>query len=299
MNTITSNLWFDINAEEAVKYYVRLFPNSKVSKTSYYPKEGFETHRMPEGTVMTIAFELDGQNFIALNGGPHFKFNPSVSFFVILKTRKEIDKLWNELSTGGQILMKLDKYDWSEKYGWIQDKFGLSWQLLLGDRKNYPQSISPSLLFTGRQKNKAESAIYHYSSIFKNSEIISMEKYGSEGPGLEGTVMFSQFKLNNKIFMAMDSPIDHPFVFNEAVSFIINCETQEEVDYYWTKLADGGVESMCGWLKDKFDISWQVVPNRLAELVGSSDREKSGRAMRAMLQMKKIVISDLEKAYNG
>ena len=162
MQKITSNLWFDTQAEEAANYYTGIFKNSKIIKTSHYGKEGQEIHKMPEGTVMTVEFELEGQKFTGLNGGPLFKFN-------------------------------------------------------------------------------------------------------------------------------------------EAVSFIVNCDTHEEVDYYWEKLKQGGDEKdqVCGWLKDKFGLSWQIVPTVLSDLLTNKDEEKSGRAMRAMLQMKKLDIKALEKAFNG
>lgn len=160
MPKITPSLWFDKNAEEAVDFYVSIFPNSKIGNITYYSKEGFEIHHMPEGSVLTVEFELDGKSFLALNGGPVFKFN-------------------------------------------------------------------------------------------------------------------------------------------EAVSFIIECKDQEEVDYYWEKLSAVPESEQCGWLKDKFGLSWQVTPKILNQMLADPDKEKAGRVMKAMLQMKKIVIADLEKAAEG
>jgi len=159
---ITSNLWFDKQAEEAVKYYLTIFRNSRINRMSYYGKEGHDIHKMPEGMIMTIDFELEGSNFTALNGGPVFKFN-------------------------------------------------------------------------------------------------------------------------------------------EAVSFVINCDSQEEIDYYWDKLTAGGDEraQQCGWLKDKFGVSWQVVPTILADMQTGNNSEKTERVMKAMMQMKKLNIDALEKAYEG
>jgi predicted 3-demethylubiquinone-9 3-methyltransferase (glyoxalase superfamily) len=162
MQKITSNLWFDNEAEEAAKFYTGIFKNSKIGRISRYGEEGFEIHKRPAGSVMTVEFFLDGQTFIALNGGPYFKFT-------------------------------------------------------------------------------------------------------------------------------------------EAVSFVVNCDNQEEVDYYWNKLSEGGDEKaqMCGWLKDKYGLSWQVVPTILPDMLSDYKSEKSARAMRAMLQMKKLDIAALEEAYNG
>jgi len=159
---ISANLWFDKQGEDAAKFYVSVFKNSKIGKISRYGKAGFDVHKMPEGTVMTVEFELEGQTFVALNGGP-------------------------------------------------------------------------------------------------------------------------------------------VFAFSEAISFIVNCETQEEIDYYWQKLGEGGDEKarQCGWLKDKFGLSWQIVPHVLREMMTDPDTAKSGRAMSAMLKMKKLNIAELERAFNG
>lgn len=162
MQKITSNLWFDMQAEEAAQLYTSIFKNSKIGRKTYYGKEGFEIHKMPEGTVMVIEFWLEDQSFTALNGGPIFKFN-------------------------------------------------------------------------------------------------------------------------------------------EAISFVVNCSTQEEVDYYWDKLKEGGDEKaqVCGWLKDKFGVSWQIVPTLLPDMISDPDHKKSQRVMKAMLQMKKIDIAALQQAYHG
>ena len=162
MQKITSNLWFDNNAEDAAKYYTSIFNNSKILRISRYGKEGFEIHKMPEGTVMTVEFELEGQKFVGLNGGPLFQFS-------------------------------------------------------------------------------------------------------------------------------------------EAISFIVNCETQDELDYYWNKLSQGGdVKSQqCGWLKDKFGLSWQITPTILSDMLTDKDQKKSQRAMKAMMQMKKLDIQKLEEAFEG
>jgi predicted 3-demethylubiquinone-9 3-methyltransferase (glyoxalase superfamily) len=162
MQKITSNLWFDTQAEEAVKFYCSVFKNAKVGRVTYYGKEGFDVHKMPEGAVMTIQFWLEKQEFMALNGGPLFEFN-------------------------------------------------------------------------------------------------------------------------------------------EAISFIVNCEDQEEINYYWEKLSEGGDKraQQCGWLKDKFGLSWQIVPTTLQKMFGSADKERTESVMKAMLQMKKLEIEKLERAFNN
>ncbi|MGI8952693.1 MAG: VOC family protein [Chitinophagaceae bacterium] len=291
---ITRFLWFDGNAEEAANFYTSVFNNSEIIDTALNP-EGSPAGA--PGTVLTEGFNIFGQQFVALNGGPEFKFNPSISFMVNCKTEKQVDELWNKLFEGGKALMPLDKYPFSEKYGWLQDKYGLSWQLILSQGE-IAQPIIPSLLFAGQVCGKAEEAIKFYTSIFEASKVGNIFRYGAnQQPDKEGTVAFADFNLQGEWFAVMDSAREHNFTFNEAVSFSINCESQKEVDYYWEKLSsEGGKESQCGWLKDKYGVSWQVTPTVLPKLLQSNDREKAKRAMQAMLKMKKIIIADLEQA---
>src|SRR4030042_2602904 len=132
---ITPHLWFDNQAEEAVNFYVSLFKNSRIGSVARYGEEAAKVSGMPKGTVMNVAFELEGQEFMALNGGPVFKFTPAVSFLVACETKEEVDALWGRLSQGGTALMELGEYPFSEKYGWTQDRYGLSWQVMfMGDR---------------------------------------------------------------------------------------------------------------------------------------------------------------------
>jgi predicted 3-demethylubiquinone-9 3-methyltransferase (glyoxalase superfamily) len=152
------------------------------------------------------------------------------------------------------------------------------------------QKITPFLWFD----DKAEEAMNFYVSIFKNSKILSVARYGEAGPGPKGTVMTGKFQLAGQDFVALNG--GPHFKFTEAISFVIDCETQEEVDEYWEKLSEGGEESQCGWLKDKYGLSWQVVPRILIQLLQDKDAKKSQRVMKAMLQMKKIDIETLKQA---
>jgi len=153
--------------------------------------------------------------------------------------------------------------------------------------------ITPCLWFD----TEGEAAAQHYTSIFPNSRILEVARYGSAGPRPEGTVMTVSFELDGRKFVALNGGPD--FTFNEAVSFQVGCESQEEVDRFWSKLSEGGEEGPCGWLKDRFGLSWQIVPNALSELLADPDREKSQRVMAAMLQMGKIEIEALERAAAG
>jgi predicted 3-demethylubiquinone-9 3-methyltransferase (glyoxalase superfamily) len=292
MQKITPFLWFDNNAEEAANFYVSLFGNSRVMTVNRFEEAG----PAPNSTVMTVGFQLEGQEFTALNGGPHFKITPAVSLFVTCETPQEIDDLWRKLSEGGTVLMELNKYPFSVKFGWVADKFGLSWQLNLA---SFPQKITPCLMFVGEQSGKAEEAMNFYASLFESSGIDRMERYTADERGIEGTVKHGVVSLDGQKFITMDGGTEHPFTFTEATSFVVNCKTQEEVDEFWEKLSDGGQESQCGWLKDRYGLSWQVVPTVLIEMLQDKGPEKAKRVMQAMLQMTKIDIPTLQRAYEG
>lgn len=279
-NKIYSCLWFDGQAKAAADFYCSLFQNTKVTVD----------------TPMVVNFEIEGQKFMGLNGGPHFKLNPSASLFVISESDQEIEKLWLALQQGGQVMMPMGAYDWSEKYFFLQDQFGVSWQVMKGKYSDVNQKICSLLLFTGAQFGHAEEAVKFYASLFPLSAIQGILLY-QENEIAPGKVKHSQFVLNEKVFMAMDGPGEHAFQFNEAFSFVVECESQKEIDFYWKQLTDGGgQESRCGWLKDKFGVSWQIIPNNLGKLMSGSDPAKSQRVMQALMTMNKLDMATLENA---
>ncbi len=269
-------LWSDGRAKEAATYYSTIFDNSQIISEN----------------PMVVMFELEGMQFMGLNGGSLFKINPSISFFVFADSEEDIDKKWKHLSDGGSVMMPLDKYPWNEKYGWCQDKFGVTWQLMMGaDAK---QKIVPSFMFTQQQSGRAEEAINFYTSIFKNSKVEMISRYEKGEPDIEGHIKHARFTLNGQSFAAMESSGPHAFTFNEGVSIVVPCDNQEEIDYFWNKLTEGGKESQCGWLKDKFGVSWQIVPAILGKLV--SDPEKGKRVMDVVMKSIKFNIEELENA---
>ncbi|UXP31248.1 VOC family protein [Reichenbachiella agarivorans] len=277
-NPIYPCLWFDGNAKEAADLYCSIFPHARVTAD----------------TPMVVNFEMSGQKFMGLNGGSMFKINPSISFFVVCESIDEIDLAWQQLSKGGNVLMPLDKYDWSEKYGWIQDKFGVNWQLSYGKLSEVGQKFTPTLMFVGEQHGKTIDAIDFYTAIFEPSSIRGVLRYSEADQEPTGTVKHAQFTLDKTVLMAMDSSYEHDFQFSEGLSFVIDCETQEEIDYYWQRLTEGGQESQCGWLKDPFGVSWQVVPTVLESLM--SDPVKAPKVTAAFLKMSKFDIETLIKA---
>jgi predicted 3-demethylubiquinone-9 3-methyltransferase (glyoxalase superfamily) len=274
-NTIYPSIWFDSNAKEAAELYITVFNNSKILNDS----------------PMVVNCELSEQKFMFINGGPMFRPNPSISFFVVFETLEEIENANRILGDGGKVLMPLDKYEWSERYVWLEDKFGVNWQLSYGKLNEVGQVFSPTLMFTGEQHPKAEEAINFYTKVFPNSSIAGILRYSENDEDIEGTVKHAMYKLNNYVFMAMDSSYPHKFSFSEGISFVVECNSQEEIDYYWEKLTEGGSESMCGWLKDKYGLSWQIIPSVLGELM--ADAERAPRVINAFMQMKKFDIQKI------
>jgi len=290
---ITTHLWFDKEAREAGEFYVSIFEDAAIGDIS-------TLHNTPTGDVDVVNIELFGQEFTMISGGPLFKFNPSVSFLVTCKTKEEVDAYWEKLSEGGKALMELGSYPFSERYGWTQDRYGLSWQIMFSGDREETQRIIPSFMFVGDVCGKAEEAINFYASVFPDAAVGPILRYGKgEEPDKEGTVKYSRVTLEGVEFGAMDSAYEHEFAFNEAISFMVHCDGQEEIDYYWDKLTAVPEAEQCGWLKDKYGLSWQVVPNRMDEMMKEGDAEQMARVTEAFLKMKKFDLAELEAAYAG
>jgi predicted 3-demethylubiquinone-9 3-methyltransferase (glyoxalase superfamily) len=268
-------LWFDGQIKEATLFYCSLFPHSKI---------------VAENNIIT-KFEIEGTTVKLLNGGALFQKNPSISFYVKCETLEEINHLWASLSDGGKVMMALNKYPWVEQYGWVEDKYGMTWQLSIKKRMEGEQKIILSFLFTNEVFGKADEAIKHYTSIFTESKIMYTDYYKPEEAPFAGKLKFGSFQLNNQQLVAMDGPGNHLFQFNEGLSFIVECNGQEEVDYFWDRLSEGGQEGQCGWLKDKFGVSWQIIPNELNKLM--SDPATAEKARSAFMKMRKFIIKDL------
>lgn len=276
---MTPCLWYDNQAKEAAALYCSQFANARIVSQSPFVTE----------------IEVSGERIILLDGGPKYQPNPSISFFYICETEDEINRIWEAFTQKGTVLMPLDKYDWSQKYGWVSDPYGVSWQFALGKIEDVGQKITPCLMFTGDQYGRAEEAMEFYASIFKDPKVDGILRFGgNEAPDTEGKVKHAQMALNGYKFMFMDSAHAHHFTFSEGVSITVNCETQDEIDYYWHRLTENGAESMCGWLKDKFGVSWQIIPNILSKLM--SDPAKAGKAAQAFMEMRKLDIEKIVQA---
>lgn len=270
-------IWFEGDGIEAAAFYTNTFTDCAVI----------------EQNAMVIMLGFGEEKLMLLNAGPGFKKNCSFSFFLICETVEEVENTWNSLSIGGIEMMPLKDYPWSKKYGWIQDKFGVNWQISLGRKEDVGQRLTPTLMFNGVNNGRAGEAIDFYCSLFPNSGITGILRY-SQGEDIEGNIKHAQFYLNGYVMMAMDSSMLDQYTFNEGISLVVLCDTQEEIDHYWNALTKDGEESQCGWLKDKYNLSWQIVPSILDKLM--KDPSGSNAVVEAFLKMKKF---DIEKLLNA
>jgi predicted 3-demethylubiquinone-9 3-methyltransferase (glyoxalase superfamily) len=293
VDKITPHLWFDREATEAAEYYAETFPDSKIIDVTTIPDT-------PSGDTDVVTFQLWGQSFQAISAGPLFTFNPSVSFAVACDTVDDVDRIYARLADGGTPLMPLDTYEFSERYGWIQDRYGLSWQVSYAGGRPVTQRITPTLTFTGDVCGKAAEAIAFYTSVLPDSATYFTQPYGAgQEPNAEGTVQYAAFQLAGQVFAAMDSAQDHDFAFNEAISLVVHCDTQDEIDRYWDALSVVPEAEQCGWLKDRYGLSWQIVPSNMDEMLQTGSKEQIARVTRAFLAMKKFDLAELERAYAG
>jgi predicted 3-demethylubiquinone-9 3-methyltransferase (glyoxalase superfamily) len=300
MSKITPHLWFDTQAKEAAELYSKVFPDSQVTNVT-------TLRDTPSGDCDVVSFTVWGHDFMAISAGPLFEINPSISFIVnfdpssIPDAAQVLDRVWEQLGDGGNVLMPLGEYPFSKRYGWISDRYGVSWQLILSGTDGDPRpTIVPSLMFTGEVCGKAAEAVEFYVSVFGDAERGQLVPYpeGAE-PDEPGTTMFSDFRLADGWLAAMDSAQDHGFGFNEAVSLMISCADQEEIDHYWERLSAVPEAEQCGWLKDRFGVSWQVVPADLDEMMSQGTTEQIDRVTQAFLPMKKFDVAALRAAYEG
>ncbi len=289
---IVPHLWFDKEAEEAADFYVSLFENSTFNNTIVLPDT-------PSGEAVMVDFDLAGMNFSAISAGPYFKFNPSVSLMVTCKDKEEVNRLYEALSPGGRELMPLAEYPFSSWYVWLEDRFGHSWQIAVGDDSPGPK-IQPCLLFSGDAVGKAEDFMKQYVEVFENSAVGFVQNYAEGDTEVkEAKIMYGELMLYGFPLVIMDNNMGDDYTFNEAFSLIIYCNTQEEIDYYTEKLSHVPEAEQCGWVKDKYGFSWQIVPANMNELLFSGTEEEVARITRAFLQMKKFDIAELERAKFG
>lgn len=294
MQRIVPNLWFDHKAVEAVDFYTSVFPDARVTTTHYYPHEGLLPFQADlAGQALDIEFEIAGYRMMAINAGPEFTVNPSISFMVNFDpsrdpaAREHLDALWTALSDGGEVLMALDEYDFSPHYGWVQDRYGVSWQLILTSPDGEPRPfIVPSLLFSAGVQNRAGEALDYYRQIFPDARVGGVFRYPEQtGPATTESVMFGEIEIFGQWFALMDSAVGQDYSFNCGVSLMLECADQAELDRYWDALSTVPEAEQCGWCADRFGVAWQIVPANMEELMSSPD------AFSKLMEMKKIEIA--------
>jgi predicted 3-demethylubiquinone-9 3-methyltransferase (glyoxalase superfamily) len=299
MLPIKPHLWFDQEAKQAAEFYATLMPDSAINYVNHFP--------MPGGECEIVEFTVAGQPFLGISAGHKLGINPSISFMINFDpsrdpdAAKHIDEVWSKLIGNGKVLMPLDSYPFSERYGWVADKYGVSWQLILTNPSGEERPvIVPSLLFTEPVAGKADEAIDFYCSVFKDSKRGNTAPRPVDmGPDKAGTLMFADFYIDKTWLAAMDSGYPHGFGFNDAVSLLIQCESQEEIDYNWSALSADGEAGQCGWLKDKYGVSWQVASTVMLDALKNGSPEQIVRVTEVFMTMKKVDIETLQRAYEG
>lgn len=292
---IVPHLWFDTEAMEAARFYVSLFPDSRVLFSNVF-------EQTPSDEAEQVDFEVMGHRFMGISAGPYVTKNPSISFMLVFteEEKHEFTKVWETLIDEGRTLMPFQKYDFSELYGWVEDKYGVSWQLYMTEEsaEAIENRVIPAMMFINDNLGRAEEAMNFYVDTFKDSKVGGVYYYpGNMEPDLTTYIAQGRFELERQRFTLMDSAMKHEFNFSEGVSLLVKCEDQEEIDYYWEKLSHVPESEECGWLKDKYGVSWQIMPKVMDEMVQNGTPEQLRRVTQAFLKMKKFDIAELESAY--
>ncbi|MEJ5996975.1 VOC family protein [Corynebacterium sp. H130] len=288
---IVPNIWCNGNARELAEFYSQVFRNTAITGSQQYPTEGlpdFQQHMA--GKDVTVDIDIDGLPITLINADDTFRPNPSLGFMVNFDQAQfedatdYLDQAYEQLKEGGRVLMELGEYPFSKRYAWVEDKAGVSWQLIMTRPENDPRPhIIPAFMFCGDAQGKCAEAVDYYCDVIPNSAVGRRVMY----PHNPAEVMFSEFQLAGQWFTAMDSGVPQDFGFTGGVALLINAKDQEEIDYLWSKLA--AQEQPCGWCIDKFGVAWEVIPENFGELMAHPD------SYSAMMGMKKIVIADFPR----
>lgn len=296
---ITPNIWCDHAAEEAGAFYASVFDRTTSRVVARYPVDGLpEFQRSFAGKPLTVDVEIDGYRITLINAGSEFAPNPAISFLLSVDPRRFddenaarawINRTWTRLGEDGLVLMDIGEYFFSGLYGWVEDRYGVSWQLKLMDRDAEPAPlITPMLVFGGPVRNRSQEAIGLYGELLPPSGITRQVEYPvTEPPHVDEPIIYSEFLLAGQRFAAFDSPVDRDFTFTPGFSLQIDCDGQEKIDRIWEALSAVPQAEQCGWLVDRFGVSWQVVPANLGELM------QRPNAYEHLMRMGRIVIADL------
>lgn len=296
MQRIVPHIWCQGDAVQAAELYAGLFPHSSSAVLSHYPREGLLDFQQPlAGEVLVVEVDLYGVLLRLINAGGTYRPTPAISFIVNVDpllfggdeavARAELDRMWAGLADGGQVRMPCGEYPFSARYGWVEDCFGVNWQLMLTDPAGEPRPfVIPQLMFTGAQP-RAREAMDLYTGLLPDSGLGTVVPAPGQGPA-GGGVLFAEFRLAGQWFSAMDGGVEHEFTFTPGVSLEVTCADQGEIDRLWSALSAVPEAESCGWLVDRFGVSWQIVPDDIGELLARPG------AFERMLQMTKLVIAD-------
>ena len=296
MQKIIPHVWCQGTAEEAVAFYQDALPECVLASSSRYPAEGLpDFQRKFAGQLLTAELRIGDYHVILINAGEEYLPNPALSFFLNFDPSRDSDartslhKVWHRLSEGGTALMPLGEYPFSEYYGWVQDRFGVSWQLMLTNPDGAPRPfVVSSLMYCGPAQNRAAEALDFYTATFDDAALGTVVPYPEPtGPAPAGAIMFSDFSISGEWFAAMDSGVEQPFTFTPGVSLAVQCRDQEEIDHLWAALSKHPEAEACGWCMDEFGVSWQIVPQDMGDLM------QHPGAHQRMLEMKKLSIAGL------
>ena len=297
---IVPNIWCNGNAEEAGAFYAEVLPGTTTEVEARYPEEGLLEFQLDmAGKALTVGVDIGGTRLRLINAGDEFRPNPSISFFLNFDpldyagdpeaARDALDRVWSSLADGGKVLMPRGEYPFSAQYGWVEDRYGVSWQLMLTRPEGDPRPfVIPSLMFCGAVQNRAEEAAICYVRLFEpDAELGNLVPYGRQtGPASAEALMFGEFRIGDQWFAVMDSGVEQDQPFTCGVSLEVACADQEEIDRLWSALSWVPEAEQCGWLQDPFGVSWQIVPANMEELMARPG------AYGRMMQMKKLVIAD-------
>ena len=296
---ITPNIWCDHSAEEAGAFYASVFDRTTSRVVARYPDDGLpEFQHSFAGLPLTVDVSIDGYRITLINAGSEFAPNPATSFLVSVDPRRFdddaaarawINRTWTRLGEDGLVLMDIGDYLFSGLYGWVEDRYGVSWQLKLMDRDAEPAPlITPMLVFGGSVRNRSQEAIALYGELMPPAGMTRQVEYPvSESPYGDEPIVYSEFLLAGQRFSVLDSPVDRDFTFTPGFSLQVDCDGQEELDRIWNALSAVPEAEQCGWLVDRFGVSWQVVPANLGELM------QRPNAYEHLMRMGRIVIAEL------
>jgi predicted 3-demethylubiquinone-9 3-methyltransferase (glyoxalase superfamily) len=307
MQRIVPNIWSTRNAEEMGAFYADALPDAESEVESRYPEEGLLDFQQEfAGQPLTVTVMVAGTRLTLINAGDEFRPTPAISFMLnfdparfggsspdaVASATITLDRTWDALVEGGIVRMELGEYPFAARYGWVEDRYGVNWQLMLTDPAGEPRPfVVPALMFGGPAQDKAAQAADFYVSLFSSlpggAAVGNRFPYGvPTGPASAEALAYGEFRVGDQWFMATDFGADHAFAFSEGVSLEVQCEDQTEIDRLWTALSAVPEAEQCGWLKDRYGVSWQIVPTDMAELMARPG------AFEHMLEMKKLVIAD-------